>query len=147
MGRFVMGAARARFSTAPNARYDPDDIVRCVAGAPVQNRNVASAASARRATREKCGLVPDRPCGEWLRRSLRGISPGEAIAEFDRFAGYMMAGIKGCGLLDGELDMSMDFYSIATKSRGRSSYGEATRVKCSTRRTPPCSASWAARGW
>ena len=150
MGRFVMGASRARFSTAPNAKYGPADIAKCMVEASVQNRNVASAASAKRDTMKKCGLAPDRPCGEWLRLSLRGISPDEAVAEFDRFTAGMIAEMKGRGLLDGKLDMGIDFHNIATRSRARSSYGAVTRrarPRRSTRRTPPCSASWAARGW
>ena len=110
--QFARGAARARYSTAPNARYGPADIARCVAEASVRNRNVASAASAKRDTMKKCGLAPDRPCGEWLRLSLRGISPDEAIAEFDRFTAEMIAEMKSRGLLDGKLDMGIDFHNI-----------------------------------
>ena len=112
MGRFVMGTARARFSTAPNAGYGPADIARCVVEASVRNRNGASDASVQRDTREKCGLVPDRPCGEWPRLYLRGISPDEAVDEFDRFTGDMISEMKSCGLLDGELDMGIDFHNI-----------------------------------
>lgn len=113
MRMFVEGVAScARFSTAPNARYGPADIARGVAAASAGNRNVATAVRSRRFVASKDGKKPDTPCGEWMRRAMSGISPEEAVGAFGRFTDAVIKEMKSGGLLEGGLDMAIDFHNI-----------------------------------
>ena len=102
-------------STAPNAVYGHDDLVRCVVEACMQSKNIATVAGSERYSQnpEKHarggGL---RPCDEWVRRVLSGCSAGQAIGEFDRFTRNIIDELQKHGLLTGKLDLSVDYHNI-----------------------------------
>ena len=85
------------------------------------------------------------PCGEWPRRAVSGVSPGEAAEALNRFTGCMVDELKRSGLLRGGLDVAIDFHNIRRhdrkpgpeivrggdkKTRTKEFYGAYATVQC-----------------
>ncbi len=100
------------FSAAPNARYGPRDLARCVVRAAIGGKNVASVAEARRHAALIAKRQSDAPSGEWLRLRTAGVSAQEAVELLNRFVKELAAELRKHGLLKGRIDMAIDFHCI-----------------------------------
>ena len=100
------------FSAAPNARYGPRDVARCIVLAAAGGKNVASVAEARRYAALAAKQQSDVPSGEWLRLRTAGVSAQEAVELLNGFVKELVAELRKRGLLKGRIDMAIDFHCI-----------------------------------
>ena len=111
-GMFVEAASCAGFSTAPNAKYGPEDFARCIMHGAEGGKNVASVVEGRRYAMREAKMRPDVPSGELLRLRTAGVSAQEAVGSFNRFNGAVVAELRRNGLMKGRMDMAADFHNV-----------------------------------